>query len=226
MPDFDFEACLVLSLSEHSMNHAATRKNQAEERRTHILSSALEVFAEKGFSRTTVKDLACAAGTSEGLMYHYFTNKQQLLEAAVLQYSFLPQLRNILYGTENLPCHVILKTLGHGFLTLLQQRSQIIDIFIKEGSSNDRVYAIWVNLVREGVNVLSDYLQERIEKGELRPHSPEITARCLFSAMLMHFFTRDILIVNDISEDQFIDEVVDNLLNGITQREDTAYQVR
>lgn len=199
-----------------------TRKNQAEERRNQILSSALEVFAEKGFSRATVKDLASAAGTSEGLMYHYFSSKQQLLETAVEQYSFLPQLRNILNGTTHLACRDLLKILGHGFLTLLEQRSRIIEIFINEGASNDRVHAIWANLVREGVTILSDHLLIRMEKGELRPHSAEITARCLFSAMLMHFLTREILRVNDITEDRFIDEFVDNLLDGILNKNESS----
>ena len=42
------------------------RKQLAEARRNLILDGASMVFAEKGFHRTTTKDIAAAAGVVEG----------------------------------------------------------------------------------------------------------------------------------------------------------------
>lgn len=52
-----------------------------EESRERILSSALELFADKGFSSTSVRSLAARAGVSQGLLYNYFDSKLDLLRA-------------------------------------------------------------------------------------------------------------------------------------------------
>ena len=49
--------------------------------RASILSSALQLFAEKGYAHTTTRNIAQAADLSVGLMYHYFDNKESLLQA-------------------------------------------------------------------------------------------------------------------------------------------------
>lgn len=49
-------------------------KHQA--RRTHIIESAVVLFARKGFSDTTTSDICHAAGISTGSLFHYFPSKQ------------------------------------------------------------------------------------------------------------------------------------------------------
>jgi AcrR family transcriptional regulator len=48
-------------------------------RRTQILDAAAQVFAARGFHRTTVRDVAKAAGVADGTIYNYFENKTALL---------------------------------------------------------------------------------------------------------------------------------------------------
>ncbi len=45
-------------------------------RRTHIIESALVLFASKGFAETTTSDICQAAGISTGSLFHYFPSKQ------------------------------------------------------------------------------------------------------------------------------------------------------
>lgn len=49
------------------------------ERRAVILQSALAVFAEKGFHRATIRDIARQAGLAEGTIYNHFQNKTALM---------------------------------------------------------------------------------------------------------------------------------------------------
>ena len=49
-------------------------KHQA--RRTHIIESALVLFARKGFADTTTADICHAAGISTGSLFHYFPSKR------------------------------------------------------------------------------------------------------------------------------------------------------
>lgn len=64
-------------------------KEQNEEikkqRRNQIMLSALEVFSHKGFHLSTIADIARHAGISKGLIYNYFTSKNELLKNILLE---------------------------------------------------------------------------------------------------------------------------------------------
>jgi hypothetical protein len=61
------------------------------------------------------------------------------------------------------------------------------------------------------VVLLARYLAARIAVGELRPHDPEVAARSLLYTVQMLHMTRA-------AADNFIPEMVDNLLVGIKTR--------
>jgi AcrR family transcriptional regulator len=52
-------------------------------RRSQLVSAAIKLFCREGFHSTTVKDIACAAGVSAGLVYQYVQDKQDLLFLAL-----------------------------------------------------------------------------------------------------------------------------------------------
>ena len=50
-------------------------------RRDQILKAAVAVFAEKGFQKATIRDVAKMAGIADGTIYNYFENKTALMLA-------------------------------------------------------------------------------------------------------------------------------------------------
>jgi AcrR family transcriptional regulator len=48
---------------------------------THLLETALRLFRRKGFERTTMRDIAGAAGMSVGAAYYHFQSKEDLVLA-------------------------------------------------------------------------------------------------------------------------------------------------
>lgn len=48
-----------------------------------LLDAAVEVFSKKGYSSTTFHEIALVAGLTRGAIYWHFTDKKQLLEAAL-----------------------------------------------------------------------------------------------------------------------------------------------
>ncbi|MFM9578149.1 TetR/AcrR family transcriptional regulator [Streptomyces caniscabiei] len=50
-------------------------------RRQHIVNTAAELFAAKGFERTTTAEICKAAGMSAGNLFHYFPNKRAIFHA-------------------------------------------------------------------------------------------------------------------------------------------------
>jgi AcrR family transcriptional regulator len=62
----------------------ANTRLDSDERRQAIVDAAIPLFARKGFSGATTRELAEAAGVSEALLYRHFPSKQ-LLYSEILQ---------------------------------------------------------------------------------------------------------------------------------------------
>jgi AcrR family transcriptional regulator len=49
-------------------------------RREELLAIAAELFAQRGFKNTTVRDIADAAGILSGSLYHHFDSKESMVD--------------------------------------------------------------------------------------------------------------------------------------------------
>jgi AcrR family transcriptional regulator len=56
----------------------------AAEKRRLILDAAVRVFARQGFHTCRVSDIADEAGVAYGLVYHYFSSKEEILDTLFL----------------------------------------------------------------------------------------------------------------------------------------------
>lgn len=54
-----------------------------EEKKTLILDAALELFATKGYHNSTISKIAKKAKISKGLIYNYYSSKEEVLEAVL-----------------------------------------------------------------------------------------------------------------------------------------------
>ncbi len=54
-----------------------------ESRRSQIMETALELFANEGYHTTSISRIAAQAGISKGLMYNYFAGKEELIKAII-----------------------------------------------------------------------------------------------------------------------------------------------
>jgi len=63
-----------------SASRAQPQDGAAADKRRLILDAAVRVFAHKGFHTSRVGDIAEEAGVAHGLLYHYFSSKDEVLE--------------------------------------------------------------------------------------------------------------------------------------------------
>jgi|WetSurMetagenome_2_1015567.scaffolds.fasta_scaffold19874_2 AcrR family transcriptional regulator len=195
-----------------------SRKIQAEERRLQIMEMALKVFAAKGFKTASIKDIAEAAGISQGLMYHYFKNKEDLLAATIKQYSFLEELKGILNAREGQPVVQVLRETAIKFLNTLEKRKEMVRILIHDVAFDPELSDAWSMMFHEGVGLLKKYLDGRVSRGELNPHNTEITARFMLSTVVMFHLTRDIFKSSPVTSEEYIKGILDTLMKGIENR--------
>src|SRR3954469_2706152 len=58
---------------------ARTRSATYDDQRDTILARAAELFADHGYTATSMNDIAAACGVSKAGLYHYYRDKRELL---------------------------------------------------------------------------------------------------------------------------------------------------
>jgi AcrR family transcriptional regulator len=66
-----------------SGNELVGRRRDSSATRAAILAAAQELFAERGYERATVRDIATRAGVNQALLFRYFGNKDELFRATM-----------------------------------------------------------------------------------------------------------------------------------------------
>ncbi|MDO4161819.1 MAG: TetR/AcrR family transcriptional regulator, partial [Pseudomonadota bacterium] len=61
-------------------------KEDAEQTRQAILASAVDIFYEKGYSKTTFDEIAKRINLTKGAVYWYFRNKPDIVAALINEF--------------------------------------------------------------------------------------------------------------------------------------------
>jgi AcrR family transcriptional regulator len=158
------------------------RQQLIEARRNQILDAAAAVFAEKGFHRTSTKDIAGKAGIAEGTIYNYFDSKDDLLIGMMSRLAELETLGDEL--TEALQGDVrdfFVAMFRHRVESL--ERAQgtlraILPEVIANAELRERYYQRFVLRVTE---LLEQYVRARIDLGHIRPVDAALATRAVQS---------------------------------------------
>lgn len=109
---------------------SSPHRSRADRRRAteaRILDSARELFAEKGFDRTTIRAVAAAAGVDPALVMQYFGSKRELFSEAVQALPVSPAPTDTDALVDQLLATLGLKLGGLPEGTLAMMRSMLTD---------------------------------------------------------------------------------------------------
>lgn len=206
--------------STQATGERTRRDQQARETRAKLIETALHLFSEKGVDSTSIKDIAREAGVAQGLLYHYFAGKDDLLWGVLETHIFKPQLRQALSDEER-PAADVLRDMAQQFHVFLSDRQPLMRLILRELQTNERVRDLWVeNIRREVVSLLEEFLRMRVTAGELRPHRVEVTAHMLlYGVVALHLPGGKMAVGDKVA----INESVEILMRGI-QAEKTSPQ--
>ncbi|MBV1688943.1 TetR/AcrR family transcriptional regulator [Novosphingobium sp. G106] len=73
-----------MTVSDGGKNSGKRKRQKAVVGRALIIAAARELFAERGYARTTTRDIASKANSSEVLLFRYFQSKANLFREAVV----------------------------------------------------------------------------------------------------------------------------------------------
>lgn len=169
-------------------NSTVRRTRRGPHTRKQILDASLRLFSERGFARTTVRDIATAAGITDAAIYYHFQSKRDLLEALVEERGFVAGLQQLERVAADLPLQETLLWMARGAVNIMDENRDFLRLIIMEGLGGDEsALEQYHRLVDLWESALTAVLQRYTEKGELPRDAPEAMARQIIYLILMAF---------------------------------------
>jgi AcrR family transcriptional regulator len=194
------------------------KEAMAEARRNQILDAAVQVFAEKGFHRATIKDVAKAAGIADGTIYNYFKGKQDLLVAMVGQFAELNQLIGQVTQMAEVasPEQLLRGVLANRIDLLERNRIQVQAIMPQVIVDEELRTLFYEKLLKPNLAILEAVWQKKIEQGQVRPLDPHVMIQSILGTVLglalLNIISHSEILAN---REAVIDTLVTILLHGM-----------
>ncbi|KPV59978.1 TetR family transcriptional regulator [Paenibacillus sp. A3] len=167
------------------MKTKTSRQQQALETKGKLIDAALQTFSRKGFSESTTKDIAKEAGVTDGLIYHYFQSKEDLLWAILDKYTLLHSIRQALAAMDKQASleHNLTAYFQTLFRNLREQQDLIVMCF-GEAQRNPEVRARVEEIIRTGVELLHSFVAPLVR---LDPQELLVAIRNVQTSMVFYF---------------------------------------
>ncbi len=167
---------------------AARRTRRGPHTRKQILDASLRLFSGRGFTRTTVRDIAREAGITDAAIYYHFQSKREVLEALVEERGFVAGLQQLERVSAELPLKETLLWMARGAINIMDENRDFLRLIIMEGLGGDEsALEQYRRLTDLWESALTAVLQRYVEKGELPGDGPQAMARQVIYLILMAF---------------------------------------
>ena len=194
-----------------------------EDRREQIIDAAMRVFSQKGFTRATNKDIAREAGITPGLIYHYFENKEAVLNAVIEGRSPLRLIGSLPPQILNLPPEVFLHFMLLQVLNIVEDEKyvQLIRVYLSEIIHNPGMSQLGAGLLQRVLGFLGGYFESKMEAGEIRQVDPSLAAQVFMGSIMAFVLRRQVIrdaLALQYSHEQIADAVIETVFKGLLPR--------
>lgn len=181
-----------------------------EETRQAILEAAIAIGLEEGFDELSIRKLTDRLGYSAGIVYHYFKDKQTILDTIYTKTSM--ELKSNVEACINAE-----KGFAENTRVIFKMLSQVSaykpDLFklivLNKYTHSNEAVGIWLDMIRRCVEI-------SVESGELRDIDPDVTAHILLNSFVI---AQMIINEKDNPDTDTIEKIfeteLDIILNGI-----------
>ncbi|MGM9991520.1 MAG: TetR/AcrR family transcriptional regulator [Candidatus Bruticola sp.] len=178
-------------------------------RREQLLDIATNLFAKYGIDGTTTKDIAEAANVSPGLLYHYYSSKEDLLVSVIRRFR---EERCMRRDTEELkaccelPLDEGLKLIVTGMKEYVSKNRDLIWIILRSAATFPSVHNLLEEFDQSDYSGLISFLEKKIKAGEIKNIDPFMVTKALRHIVVMsNYYTSEL----------DVDKLVDIFLDGV-----------
>ena len=160
-----------------------SERTHAEEKRRLLLAAAVRVFARKGYHTSRVGDIAKEAGVAYGLLYHYFSSKEEVLETI-----FRETWTGMLETTRSIeaaggPAPEQLRKVAEVILRSWRRDPDLVRVLIREVTRSRQLQG-QIEEIGHAVDALERIIRRGQEAGEFRPElEPRLASLVVYGAV-------------------------------------------
>ncbi len=202
--------------------HRKDKTMKGADKRRLILDAAIKVFADRGYHASRISDIAQHAEIAYGLVYHYFKNKEEILDTIFRERwgGFIDAVAEIADDERNVEEKLL--SIAAVTLTAYRRRPEWVKVLVFEIQRTQRFAdPDRVELVGQLFGLITRILREGQERGELRADLDPALACSIFVGGLDIVVTNRVLDLVKIDGDEnayyvkVARTVVDLFLNGM-----------
>lgn len=185
-----------------------------EETRKAILNTAISIGLDEGFDELSIRKITDKLGYSAGIVYHYFKDKQEILDTIHTKTSM--ELKNAVEECieEDRSFEENIKVVFNMLSEISIYEPELFKLILLNKYSHDNQSVdVWLDMIVHCVEL-------GIQSGELRHIDPEVTSHILLNSFIV---TQMVLENRQNADESMIERVFDSeldvILNGILRRE-------
>ncbi|MFH1091912.1 MAG: TetR/AcrR family transcriptional regulator [Pseudomonadota bacterium] len=213
----DIDDIMTLILPMITADHPKVKRGQTDKIQL-ILTAAEKVFADKGYKKATITEMARLAGVAEGTIYEYFKSKRNLLHS-IPERRFREHLNTLeeLFEIKH-PLRKLRRLIRYHFHLYLNQREFLKVFLLHTQLSSDFYQTQAYEIFRRYIQTLNPILKEGKEQGVFRPNVNNRVFRNLFLGAFSHMALRWFLLYKELKTDKMeeIEEALDLLSMAVS----------
>lgn len=191
------------------------------EKQIDILKAAEKLFSEKGFDRTSVRDIAALANVNVAMINYYFGSKDNLLEA---------------FFAFRVPDFMMDISVVAPYADMFEKLEKMIDLYIRSMNSHSELYRViaiessiklrmlksnsYAKMKKHNLDVVRSVIDEGIEKGCFKPGNPiELIYAVMMGAFMNFQMNQSFLKAQlNIDSDQAYSHYIETTLSQFIQK--------
>jgi TetR/AcrR family transcriptional regulator len=159
------------------MSDLRSSRVSSVDRRRHILESAVRLFAAKGFSGTTTKEIAAAADVNEAIIFRHFATKEQLYIAILDNHGCntevehrIAELRGFMDRNDD---EGLLRTMGAGMIRAFRENEEFERLMLYASLEGHEIAKLYMQRMGATfISTLREYLERRQREGAMAANVP------------------------------------------------------
>ncbi len=177
------ERSFITTIAVYIMENIQQQLLQA--RRNLILDAAIEVIAEKGFQRTTIKEIAKKAEVADGTIYNYFKNKDALF-MSIIDRLIEAEVDELAEAAEEQPKPSdFVGQFIQNRMDDVEQNLSVLKAILPETMSNSELgQSVYEQIYGPAFQIGEAYFRQLVENDEIESIDPVIAGR-LFASVPM-----------------------------------------
>ena len=171
---------LVTTVGGRPRSKGPRRARRGPLTRKQILDASLRLFSERGFARTSVRDIARGAGITDAAIYYHFASKRDIFEALFEERGITSALSELEQAAVTQPPRETLTLIAIAALGIMQRNRDFMKVLLSEALSEDPIASEDYRMVTERWrNAEARILRQYVASGQLPPIDVDMTARQL-----------------------------------------------